>query len=162
MAEVTAAQVWREIARQPFSVLGMATARGHGRTVGLVHAVHDGALWYLTSAGEAKVGHVRGHPEVSVTVPIPKRVPFLPWLRIPAATITVNGRADVLPREEVPATVWRALTGGLEVDGARGPLVAIRVRPHGEAVTYGVGVRLLAMRDTELARGRVPIDGSAG
>ena len=38
--------------------------------------------------------------------------------------------------------------------GARGALVGIGVLPVGDFVTYGVGVSVLGMRDTELARGR--------
>ena len=30
-------------------------------------------------------------------MPIGKRVPLMPWIKVPAATITFCGRADVLP-----------------------------------------------------------------
>ena len=51
-----------------------------------------------------------------------------------------------------------ALTHGLGGDdGTRGPLVLVAMAPRGEFVTYGVGVPLLTMRDTEKARGRVAV-----
>lgn len=155
MAEVTSAQVWALLERQVFAVVGLVNARGEGRTVGIVPAVRDGEIWFLTRADEAKVRHARRNPGVSVTFPVQRSVPLMPWIRIPAATVTCSGTATVVEREDVPAPVWQALTRGLEV----GPEahVGVRILPHGDFVTYGVGVSLLGMRDTVRARGRAPV-----
>ncbi len=156
MAEVTSAQVWAELGKQVFAVVGMVSARGQGRTVGIVPMVHDGAVWFLSKEGEWKVKHLRANDEISVTVPICKRVPFLPFIKVPAATITFAATATVLPRAEVADEVWHKLTNGLEL-GAATEHVGVRLVPHGDFVTYGVGTSLLGMRDTEQARGRAPV-----
>jgi hypothetical protein len=55
--------------------------------------------------------------------------------------------------------VRSALTNGVELPDAdeHGRLIGVGVRPIEEFGTYGVGVPLLAMRDTERARGRAPV-----
>lgn len=159
MADITTDDVWRAIARENFMVIGMVSARGRARTAGVMHHVHDGRLWFTTNDREWKAKHIAGDPSVSVTVPIAKRVPFMPWIKVPAATITFTGVAETVPAAQLPADVQHALLHGLEVSdgGDRGRLVGIGVRPTGDFVTYGVGVSTLAMRDTERARGRAPV-----
>lgn len=156
MAEVTTAQVWAELGKQVFAVVGLVSARGEARTVGVVPVVRGGALWFLTAADSPKVRHTVANPEVSVTVPIPKRVPLLPWIKVPAATITFAGTATVHRPDDVPPDVVRALTRGLEIP-SEPAMVGVRIVPHGDFVTYGVGTSLLGMRDTATARGRAPV-----
>ncbi|MCB2175083.1 MAG: pyridoxamine 5'-phosphate oxidase family protein [Actinomycetales bacterium] len=158
MVQVSSQQVWDVLGKQVFAVVGMVSARGEGRTVGIVPTVHDGALWFLSKGGEWKVKHLRANPEISVTYPIAKRIPLMPWIRIPAATITFRGTATVVPGGDVPTDVWQALTRGLEVpDEGDDPHVGVRIDPHGDFVTYGVGTSLMGMRDTLNARGRAPV-----
>lgn len=158
MVQVSSQQVWDVLGKQVFAVVGMVSARGEGRTVGIVPTVHDGALWFLSKDGEWKIKHLRANPEVSVTYPLAKRIPLMPWIKIPAATVTFGGTATVVPGADVPAEVWRALTRGLEVpDEGTDPHVGVRIEPHGDFVTYGVGTSLMGMRDTLNARGRAPV-----
>lgn len=145
---------------QVFAVVGLVSARGQARTVGIVPVVHEHTLWFLTAEDSPKVRHARANPEVSVTVPIAKRVPLLPWIKIPAATVTFAGTATVHPPAQVPPQVARALTRGLEIP-AEPAMVGVRIVPHGDFVTYGVGTSLLGMRDTTQARGRAPVAGPA-
>ena len=149
MVDITSEAVWQAIATQNFMVIGMVSARGEARTAGVMHHVHDGRLWFTTNDREWKARHIAGNPSVSVTVPIAKRVPLMPWIKVPAATITFCGVAETIPAADLPLH-------GLEVTdgGDRGALVGIGVLPVGDFVTYGVGVSVLGMRDTELARGR--------
>jgi hypothetical protein len=156
MVDITSEAVWQAIAKQNFMVIGMVSARGEGRTAGVMHHVRDGRLWFTTNDREWKARHIAGNPSVSVTVPIAKRVPLMPWIKVPAATITFSGEAETIPAADLPPDVSHALLHGLEVTdgGERGALVGIGVRPTGDFVTYGVGVSVLGMRDTELARGR--------
>ncbi|AWB94427.1 hypothetical protein DCE93_01030 [Agromyces badenianii] len=156
MVDITNAEVWKAIESVNFMVIGMVSARGEARTAGVMHVVDDGRLWFTTNEREFKARHIAANPGVSVTVPIAKRIPFVPWVKIPAATITFSGVAEIMPAEQLPSDAKRALLHGLELsDGERGDLIAIGVRPSGDFVTYGVGVSLSGMRDTELARGRV-------
>jgi hypothetical protein len=157
MVDITSADVWTAIARENFMVIGMVSAKGEARTAGVMHHVHDGRVWFTTNDREWKARHIAANQSVSVTVPIPKRVPLMPWLKVPAATITFTGVAEVVAAEQLSAEAAHALLHGLELsDGERGALIAVRVRPTGDFVTFGVGVSTLGMRDTENARGRAP------
>lgn len=163
MVQVSSEQVWAELGKQVFAVVGMVSARGEGRTVGIVPTVHDGAVWFLSKDGEWKIKHLRANPGISVTYPIAKRVPLMPWIKVPAATITFQGTATVVPRADVPGDVWQALTRGLEVpDEESDPHVGVRIDPHGDFLTYGIGTSLLGMRDTVGARGRVAVHAPDG
>jgi hypothetical protein len=161
MAELTTDDVWRVLAKQNFMVIGMVSARGQARTAGVMPYTVDRTLWFTTNDDEWKARHIAMNPEVSVTVAIPKRVPLLPWIKVPAATITFSGIAEVVPAVRMPAAARHALTKGLELseDGSRGTLLGIGVRPVGDFITYGVGVTVVKMRDTEAARGRAPSGG---
>ncbi|MCD2443630.1 pyridoxamine 5'-phosphate oxidase family protein [Agromyces sp. SYSU K20354] len=158
MVDLTSETVWNAIRSANFMVVGMVSAKGEARTAGVMHHVDGGRLWFTTNDREWKARHIAANPAVSVTVPIAKRVPFVPWVKVPAATITFRGEAEVMPAADLPDDAKHALLHGLEVTdgGERGALIAIGVRPVGDFVTYGIGVSLLGMRDTELARGRVP------
>ncbi|UOE43659.1 pyridoxamine 5'-phosphate oxidase family protein [Agromyces larvae] len=156
MVDLTRDTVWQTMASTNFMVVGMVTARGEARTAGVMHAVHDGRVWFTTSSADWKTRHLTAHPQVSVTVAIPKRVWFLPWIRIPAATITFSGAAEPTPVADLAPDVAHALLHGLEFgDEAAQGITAFAVRPRGDFVTYGVGVSAMGMRDTERARGRV-------
>jgi hypothetical protein len=158
VAAITTDDVWRVIEKQKFMVVGMVSARGKPRTAGVMPYTLNRRLWFTTHEREWKARHIDANRDVSVTVPIPKRVPLMPWIKVPAATITFSGVAEIVPAAELPDKARIALTRGLTFDdGARGALLGIGVRPVGDFVTYGVGVSLLTMRDTEAARGRAPV-----
>jgi len=156
MAEITAAQVWEEMEKQIFAVLGMVTAHNEARTAGVVYAVHEHKL-YITSRKDAwKVRHIAQNPHVSITIPIPKRIPFMPWIKIPAATITFSGTAAIHALDGIDPKVLQALFRGLQdQEETQATAVVIEVEPAGDCITYGVGVSLQGMRDTVNARGRV-------
>jgi len=105
-----------------------------------------------------KARHMAANPHVSVTIPIARRVPIMPWLKIPQATITFQGTARVNPAAEASPELLRALfqhkAGDREM--VAGSCI-VEIAPVGEFVTYGVGVRLMDMREPEKARGRAPV-----
>jgi len=150
--------VWKELGKELFAVLGMVTAKGEARTVGVVYAVRDHKLYITTGKDTWKARHILQNPHVSMTVTIPKRIPFLPWIKIPAATITFSGVAAVLEPEHVGKEVLNSLFRGLEMDSEmRATMCVIEVQPAGNFITYGVGIPLMTMRDPEKARGRAPV-----
>jgi len=158
MATVTTDQVWDGIEAQVFGVIGMVSARNEARTAGIVYAVHDHKLYVGTAASEWKTRHIAQNPHVSMTIPITKRIPFVPWIKIPAATITFSGMARVLEADQAPAEMVEALHAGLSNDpDDTSQTVIVELTPQGDFVTYGFGVSLQTMRDTELARGRAPV-----
>ena len=157
-ADLTSEQVWRELGGQLFAVLAYVTPRGEPRSVGVVYVVEDGRLHVATQTGSWKARHLRANPAVSVTVPIAKRIPFLPWIAIPAATINLHGVADVREARDVePTLLRRLLRGGADDAGLVADTAVIGIEPRGDFTTYGVGVSLREMRDRDQARGRVPV-----
>ncbi len=158
--QLTATQVWQAIEKEMFAVLGMATAQNEARTVGVVYVVRDRKLYVITGKETWKARHVSANPHVSVTIPIAKRIPIMPWVKIPAATITFCATARVYPAREAPPDLLRSLLRDLAEDKT---MVAdscmIEVTPEKEFVTYGVGIPLMQMRHPEQARGRAPVVG---
>ncbi len=156
--QLTAEQVWEAIEKELFAVVGMVNAGHEARTAGLVYIVRDRKLYLSTGRDTAKARHLAANGHVSVTIPIAKRVPIMPWLKIPQATITFQGTARLFDAAAASPELRRALFQHKADDQA---LVAgaciIEITPVGEFVTYGVGVPLLDMREPEKARGRAPV-----
>jgi hypothetical protein len=159
MVELSTAQVWDAMGKEIFAVLGMVTGKGESRTAGVLYHPENGRVYMTTNDKEWKAIHIAGNPEVSVTIPIAKRIPFVPWVKVPAATITFSATARIIPIEQLSATAHKALLGSNDAQDSelRGKLIGMELRPKGHFVTYGVGVSLLGMRDTEAARGRVAV-----
>ena len=77
----------------------------------------------------------------------------MPWVKIPAATITFQGEATVHNVEEIPQEIQKTLLRGLELDQKEvSRLCIIKVNPRGNFLTYGVGMSLLTMRYPESGR----------
>ncbi|MEZ4593482.1 MAG: hypothetical protein R3D55_20410 [Chloroflexota bacterium] len=156
--QLETSQVWQAIEKEIFAVIGMVTAKNEARTVGVVYVVQDQKL-YISSKKEAwKARHIAGNSAVSVTIPIARRVPLMPWIKIPAATITFSGQARVLPASDAAKPLLRAVLRDMADDAASiADACLIEVTPEKEFITYGVGVPLIAMRDTVKARGRASV-----
>jgi uncharacterized pyridoxamine 5'-phosphate oxidase family protein len=152
--QLTSNQVWEEVARNSFGVLGMVTPNGEPRTVGIVYVVDNRKLYIGAESTAWKTKHIARNPHVSLTVPIAKRVPLLPWIRIPAATITFSGTAKILEKGEVGAELLQKLYRHEE---GRAEWCAIEVTPQKDFITYGVGIPLTQMRFPDKARGRAPV-----
>jgi len=154
---LTTEQVWDAIGDAIFGVVGFVTAMGEARTAGIVYAVDGRSLVFPSDADAWKVRHISGNPHVSMTIPVAKRIPFLPFIKIPAATITFKGEAEILEVSEIDEPIMAKIFRGLDVDedklaGTR----IVRIVPRGDFVTYGIAMPLMQMRDTEKARGRAP------
>lgn len=152
--QLTSQQIWDEVEKHTFAVLGVVTAKGEPRTVGIVYVVDDHKL-YIGSARTAwKARHIEGNPHVSATVAIPKRVPLMPWIKVPAATITFSGTARILEKRDLGAELLDKL---YRHDDGRDEWCAIEMTPEKDFITYGVGVSLLAMRSPAKSRTRAPV-----
>ncbi len=156
--QLTATQVWQAIEKELFAVVGMVNAAGEARTAGLVYVVRDHMLFIATGRDTWKARHMAANPHVSVTIPIAKRVPIMPWLKIPQATITFQGTARVFPAAEASPELLRAIFQHKADDRemVAGSCI-VEITPVGEFVTYGVGIRLMDMREPEKARSRAPV-----
>lgn len=158
MAELTTAQVWEAMAANNFAVLGMVSARQEARTAGVIYVIHDRTLYIGSEKSAWKVKHVAGNPNISVTVAIPKRVPLMPWIKVPAATITFAATGKILTADDVSPAVLEPLFRGMtNIDELRENMAIIAVEPKGYFITYGVGVSLMEMRDPAKAGGRAPV-----
>lgn len=156
--QLSSEQVWSELEKELFAVLGMVTAKKEARTVGIVYIIHN-RRFYISSEKDAwKVRHIESNPYVSITVPIGKRIPIMPWIKIPAATITFSGKGSVHKPEEVGQEILHKLLRGLETDSEElANMRIIEIEPKDDFVTYGVGVSLMTMRNPDKARGRVSV-----
>ncbi|HRW08967.1 MAG TPA: pyridoxamine 5'-phosphate oxidase family protein [Caldilineaceae bacterium] len=158
MRQLTTEQVWNEIEQNLFAVLGMVTPKGEARTVGIVYVVADHKFYIGSQKAAWKVKHIARNPGVSLTIPIAKRIPLMPWIKIPAATITLSGTANVWENSEVrPAILKKLYRDVVKDEAALAASCVIEVLPQGEFVTYGVGIPLMQMRFPEKARGRVAV-----
>ena len=150
--------VWKELQKELFAVLGIVTANREARTVGVVYIVDDKKIYILTGKDTWKARHVSQNPNVSITIPVPKRIPFLPWIKIPSATISFSGLASIVNLEHIRKDIQGALMGGQEVEEEKKEtLCVIVIKPMGDFITYGIGVPLMTMRDPEKARGRAAV-----
>jgi hypothetical protein len=157
-ATITTEEVWREVEKHFFAVLAFATAKGEARSAGIDYTVRDREIYILTRSNSWKVRHITANPHVSMTVTIPKRVPFMPWIPIPPATITLQGVASIHdPKDIAPDIVPKLLRGLKTTPEELARICIIKVHPKGEFVTYGVGVSLQTMRIPEEARGRAAV-----
>jgi hypothetical protein len=155
--QLTSEQVWQAIEKELFAVIGMVTAKNEARTVGIVYIVRDRRLPISSGKDTWKVKHIAQNPHVSLTIPVHKRIPFLPWIKIPAATLTFSGIAHIIEAEKAAPEILKAIFRDMADDEE---LVAesclIVVTPVKDCVTYGIGVPLMKMRDPEQASGRAP------
>ena len=157
-SHLTSELVWKELNRQLFAVLGMVTAKGKARTVGVVYITHNHQLYISTQKQAWKARHIRNNPSVSLTIPIHKSVPFMPWIKIPAATITFSGEASLQDAATIPTEILHKLYHGRETNpGILQETAVIAVKPTGQFITYGIGISLMDMRFPEKARGRVAV-----
>lgn len=155
--QLSSEQVWQAIEKELFAVVGMVTSRHEARTAGVVYVVRDRKLYVATGADTWKARHIAANPSVSVTIPIAKRIPIMPWMKIPAATITFAGTARILAAKDAPRELLAAIFRGMADDAKMiAESCLIEITPIKDFVTYGVGVSLMQMRDPEQARGRAP------
>jgi hypothetical protein len=156
--ELTPEQVWDVIEKNLFGVIGMVTKENEARTVGIVYVVRDRRLYIGTGKDTWKVRHVAQNPHVSMTIPVHKGIPLMPFIKIPAATITFCGEAKVIDPEDTPPEILQAIYRGMAEDNERvAETCLIEVTPVKDFITYGIGIPMMKMRDPDQARGRAPV-----
>ncbi len=157
-APVSSDLVWKEVEKRSFAVLSYVNPKSQARSAGIVYVVIDRVLYVRAARASWKAKHILLNPHVALNVTISKRVPFMPWIKIPDATIAFSGTARVLPMSELDPKLLETLMGRMIDDhGTLAENCMLVIRPTGHFVTYGVGVSLLDMRHPQKARGRVPV-----
>lgn len=122
--------------------------------MGIIYVVDNRKLYVGADTTAWKTKHIASNPHVSMTIAIAKRVPFLPWIKIPDATITFSGTAKILAKDELEPALLKKLYRHEE---GRDTWCAIEVTPQKDFITYGVGISLAEMRYPEKARARAPV-----
>ena len=157
--QLTADQVWQVIEKEMFGVIGMTTAKNESRTVGVIYIVRDRKLYVASGKDTWKVRHMTNNPNISMTVNIPKRIPIMPWIKIPPATITFSGTAKIIQPEDASAEIKQAIfRSSDDDDGLIASSCLIELTPTSDFVTYGVGIPLMQMRYPDKSRGRAPVN----
>ena len=158
MATVTTKQVWAEIGRRSFAVVSFLSLDGEPRSAGVVYTVAGHRLLFASGRVSWKVRGLRADPHIAITVTVVRRIPFMPWIPIPAATIGFHGTASISAVDDVDAAACRRLLGPRWDDPVvRDATCIVTVSPEGRFATHGIGVSLREMRDSVRARGHAPV-----
>lgn len=154
---LTSAQVWRAIEKRSFATLSHVTPSGEPRSSGVMYESRGHRLYVAVAPDGWKARHIAADGRVAVTVPV-RRGGLLSLLApIPPATISFHGSAIVHPPGSTTARTLLEVLGSLLPAERRDTASIIEIVPEGAFVTFGVGVPLMKMRDTDAARARVPV-----
>ena len=149
--------IWREIASGSFLVLSYVTPSGDPRSAGVMYKAIGQKLYIVTGADSWKARHIAADGRVAVTVPVRRGGILSLVAPIPPATISFHATATVHGPESPAVRPIVEELGALLPEERRESVAVIEVIPDGTFTTYGVGVSLAKMRDTEAARAHVPV-----
>jgi hypothetical protein len=151
---LTADDIWAAVSRASFAVLSHVTPAGAPRSSGVMYAVAGDHMYVIVAENSWKARHIREEGMVAMTVPVRRGGLLALFTPIPPATISFPAVATAHPAEIVDRLPVLARMLPPE---RRTACTVLEIRPIGHYVTYGLGVPLLAMRDTTRARARVPV-----
>jgi pyridoxamine 5'-phosphate oxidase-like protein len=156
-ARLTTEQVWRQLVKASFAVLGHVTPAGEPRSSGVVYKTVGQRLYIAIAPDSWKARHIAVSRRVAVTVPVRRGGLLSLVLPIPPATISFHGTAIVHPADSPQVRSLLNELASLLPEERRASAAVIEVIPEGSFVTYGVGVSLAQMRDPAAARARVSV-----
>jgi Pyridoxamine 5'-phosphate oxidase len=149
--------VWRALEKRSFAVLGYRTPSGDPRSSGVVYKALGRKLYVAVAPDSWKAKHIGASGRIAVTVPIRRGGLLSLALPIPPATVSFHGRASVYATNSTEGASVVPRLGSLLPPERRASAVVIEITAQGTFVTYGVGVSLRDMRNSALARARVPV-----
>ena len=153
---LTSGQVWSALGKASFAVVSHVTPGGEPRSSGVVYTMVDRRLYVAVANDSWKARHIAASGKVAVTVPVHRGGILSLLLPIPPATISFHASATVHTGEDLRDAVLAKL-GRLLPPERRATCSIVEIRPVSHFVTYGLGVSLRHMRDTVLARARIPV-----
>jgi hypothetical protein len=156
-ARFTSQQVWHQVAKAWFAVLGYVTPAGEPRSSGVVSKTLGRRLYVAVALDSWKVWHLAASRRVAVTVPVRRGGLLSLVTRIPPATVSFHASAVVYPAGSPEARFLAKELGSLLPGERQASACLIEVVPEGAFVTYGLGVSLSKLRDPAAARARVPV-----
>lgn len=156
-SHLTSDQVWHEIGKASFAVVGYVTPTGEPRSSGVVYKSLEQRLYMAVAPDSWKAKHIATSGRVSVVVPVRRGGVLSVLLPIPPATISFHATAIVHPAGSIEiGSVSKELASLLPAE-RRDQGCVIELIPEGEFLTYGLGVSLMEMRRPEIARARLPV-----
>lgn len=154
---LTSERVWRAIGKASFAVVGYATPSGEPRSSGVMYREVDRRLFVVVGSDSWKARHIAKDGRVAVTVPVRRGGILSLVAPIPPAAISFHATAVVHPAGSPEFQAMpRALVSMIPPEQLASCSI-IEIAPAGMFVTYGVGVPLMKMRDTEASQARVPV-----
>jgi hypothetical protein len=150
-------EVWREIEDASFLILSYVTPAGEPRSAGVMHKAIGHKLYVVSEPASWKARHIAADGRVAVTVPVRRGGVLSLLAPIPPATISFHGVAVVHAPDSPAIRPIVAQLGAVLPAGRREDVAVIEITPEGTFTTYGIGVPLTKLRDTEAARARVPV-----
>jgi hypothetical protein len=156
-ARLTTEQVWQQVTKASFAVLGYVTPSGEPRSSGLVYKTIGRRLYVAVAPDSWKAKHVAASGRVAVTVPVRRGGLLSLVAPIPPATISFHGAAVVHPAGSPQARSRLRELASLIPKERQASGSVIEVVPEGEFLTYGLGIPLRKMRDPAASQARVPV-----
>jgi len=161
-ARLTSEQVWHQVAKASFAVLGYVTPSGEPRSSGVVYKSIGRRLYVAVAPDSWKARHIAASRRVAVTVPVRRGGILSLVAPIPPATVSFHATAIVHPVGSSAAWSPTKELASLLPAERRTSACIVEVIPQGSFLTYGLGVSLQKMRDPAAARGRVPVTQEGG
>jgi hypothetical protein len=156
-SRLTSEQVWHQVAKASFAVLGYVTPSGEPRSSGVVYKLIEGRLYVAVAADSWKAKHVAASGRVAVTVPVRRGGILSLVLPIPPATVSFHGAAIVHPAGSPEVRLAGKELASLVPAERRAAACVIEVVPEGAFLTYALGVPLRRMLDPAAAQARVSV-----
>jgi hypothetical protein len=156
-ARLISEQVWHQLAKASFAVLGYVTPAGEPRSSGVVYKTVGRRLYVAVAPDSWKAKHVAASGRVAVTVPVRRGGLLSLVAPIPPATVSFHAMAIVHPAGAPQVRSLMQKLGSLLPAERRASACLIEVVPEGAFVTYGLDVSLSKLRDPAAARARVPV-----
>ena len=156
-ARLTTEQVWHQVAKASFAVLGYVTPAGEPRSSGVVYKSIGRRLYVAVADDSWKARHIAASRRVAVTVPVRRGGLLSLVAPIPPATVSFHATAIVHPAGSPQVRPLLKELGSLLPVERQTSACIIEVLPEGAFLTYGLGVSLSKLRDPAAARARVPV-----
>jgi Pyridoxamine 5'-phosphate oxidase len=156
-ARLTTEQVWHQVAKASFAVLGYVTPVGEPRSSGVVYKTVGRRLYVAVAPDSWKAKHIAASRRVAVTVPVRRGGLLSLVAPIPPATISFHAQAIVHRGGAPQVRPLLKELGSLLPAERRASACVIEILPEGTFLTYGLDVSLSKLRDPAAARARVPV-----
>ncbi|HET9782862.1 MAG TPA: pyridoxamine 5'-phosphate oxidase family protein [Candidatus Dormibacteraeota bacterium] len=144
-------EVWRELDKASFAIIGYSTPAGEPRSSGVVYKTVRHHLYFAVAPDSWKARHIEANNHVAVTVPVHRGGVLALVAPIPPATISFHATAIVHAAGSVEIGSLSKELESLVPAERRDTAVVIELIPSSRFLTYGVGVSLTDMAKPELA-----------